>query len=294
MADSVLRRPVSGSAPNARNAPPGSGDSRGAASTHRTARSRRSPFLRILAVLGVLALLAGGGYAAWVYIPPALKISAVLVSGNVTIPEADILLAAAIGADENILTVDTAAIQKRLAAQPRIEKARVSKLLPSSLAIMVMERKPVACLLVQTDGGLKPVLVDIHGVVYMVAEESPDGLPVISGIRFDDFLPGQRLPAAILPVLAGLKTIGAKAPALMSAFSEIRVVLLPAGDIELLLYPVHVPIPVRTLAVLDEKTLRSVILVLDILKDRHPAGVIGEVDFRTGTAVYRTKEGQPG
>jgi hypothetical protein len=218
----------------------------------------------------------------------------VLVSGNVTIPEADILSAAAIGDKENILTVDIAAIQRRLAAQPRIDKARVSRLLPTSLAIAVLERKPVACLLVQTDLGPKPVLVDVQGVVYMYADETPAGIPVISGVRFDNFLPGQRLPPALLPALAGLKAIEAKTPALMSAFSEIRVVPLPAGDLELLLYPVHVPIPVRTLAVLNEKTLRSIILVLDILKDRHSAGTIEEIDFRTGTAVYRTKEGQPG
>lgn len=262
----------------------------------RKASRDRSPgyFVRTLRAVLVLAILAGAGYAAWIYLPPALRITQVQVTGNVTIPEADILAVAALGDNENIVTVDIPAIQRRLAAEPRIERVRVSRVLPTTLAVMVTERKPVACLLVQTDRGLRPVLVDALGVVYAYADESPAGLPVVSGVQFENFMPGQRLPAELLPVLAGLKNLETTAPALISAFSEIRIVRLAAGDIELLLYPVHVPIPVRTQAVLDEKTLRSVILVLDILKDRHSAGTIEEVDFRTGTVVYRTKEGQPG
>ncbi|MDP2790916.1 MAG: FtsQ-type POTRA domain-containing protein [Rectinemataceae bacterium] len=253
-----------------------------------------SVIVRIARTVAILALAGGLGYAACVYLPPYLLIKQVVVSGNVTIPEADVLTAAALPAGENIVTVDMTALKRRILSDSRIARVEASRVLPSSLSVKITERKPVACILIQTASGLKPVLTDAAGYVYAFTEGIPADLPVISGIQFENFVPGQKLPPELTPVFKSLGNLVSTAPTLISVFSEIRIVRLAAGDIELLLYPVHVPIPVRTQAVLDEKTLRSVILVLDILRDRQSAGSIEEVDFRTGTVVYRTKEGQPG
>ena len=264
----------------------------------RTTATKPSALARALAraarILLVLLILGAAGYAAWVYVPPYIRIKELLVSGNHTVSEADILAAAAIPASENIISVNLRALERRLESEPRVASAHATRIFPSSLAIGVVERRPVACILVQTDSGVKPVLADEEGCVYAYSGEETGDMLVVSGIQFADFVPGQRLPSELFPFFARLGKLGSVVPDLLSVFSEIRILRLAAGDIELLLYPVHVPIPVRTQAVLDEKTLRSVILVLDILKERHQAGSVEEVDFRTGTVVYRTKEGQPG
>jgi len=60
------------------------------------------------------------------------------------------------------------------------------------------------------------------------------------------------------------------------------------------LYPLHSRIPVRAEAVLSRSTLRSIILVLDVLGTRGMASSVEELDFRGGKVVYRSKEGQTG
>ena len=95
-------------------------------------------------------------------------------------------------------------------------------------------------------------------------------------------------------------SIRASEPALLTAVSEIRVVSTGAGPatgtapVELLIYPLNQRIPVRASATLDAPTLRSIILVLDVLGTKGLAATVQEIDFRTGTVVYRNKEGQPG
>ncbi|HSV56355.1 MAG TPA: hypothetical protein VLH39_04520, partial [Magnetospirillaceae bacterium] len=112
--------------------------------------------------------------------------------------------------------------------------------------------------------------------------------------RVEDFRLGVRLPDSIRTVLRSLESIQETNPALLSAFSEVRLIQRPHGDLELLLYPIQYRIPVRTSTVLNEALLRSIILVLDVVEEQGLAPVISELDFRTGTVIYRVKEGASG
>lgn len=62
----------------------------------------------------------------------------------------------------------------------------------------------------------------------------------------------------------------------------------------MLLYPSGKNVPVRMPARLTRASLGSALLVLDILAGRQGAEKIEEIDFRTGTIVYRNKEAQAG
>jgi hypothetical protein len=129
------------------------------------------------------------------------------------------------------------------------------------------------------------------------AEASPEessAVPVLSGLRFEGFRLGMRLPPLVASLVASLGAIQASEPALLSAISEIRMVKASGGEPELLIYPLNQRIPVRAGASLDAPTLRSIILVLDVLGTRGIAASVQEIDFRTGTVVYRSKEGQSG
>jgi cell division protein FtsQ len=132
------------------------------------------------------------------------------------------------------------------------------------------------------------------------AEASPESaasVPIISGLRFESFRLGTRLPAGLAAILSSLAAIRTAEPALLSAISEIRIVVpaaAGAAPTELLIYPLNQRIPVRAGASLDAPTLRSIILVLDVLGAKGLAASIQEIDFRTGTVVYRSKEGQSG
>ena len=79
-------------------------------------------------------------------------------------------------------------------------------------------------------------------------------------------------------------------PLLLAAISELRVVDLHEAGLELLLYPLHYPVPVRIRPILDAELVKSILLVLDVVSGRGLIPTIQELDFRTDTYVYRIKE----
>lgn len=279
-------------------------------------RSRRNRAARgigiLVASLGAAILAA----AAFLLIPSGLKVSRYDVAGTVGMSREDVLSAALVHGNEYFFALDTGRMERSLLAEPRIAAAKVERVFPNRVKIAVTERVPAALILVESESGLVPVCLDAQSYAFAYAGDYAsrlaDGaaggaaggegfdadLPVISGLRFEGFRLGARLPLECRASIASIAEIQAKSPVLLKAFSEIKIVKPRFGEPELVLYPVHLRLPVRTGPVLNESTLRSIILVLDILGSRgiESAGLrangLEEIDFRSGTIVYRAKGGQ--
>jgi hypothetical protein len=283
------------------------GSSHGAASAGKalganreTARSARGAE-RIISVLLAAAALPALVAALVILVPPSLRVTRYELSGNVALSREEVLSAALVHDKEYFFSIDAARVKAALEAEPRIARAEVAKLFPNGLRIALHERVAVVAALASVEGRSAAVCIDGEGVAY--AEATPEeaaSVPVLSGIRFDAFRPGTRLPPVVASIVASLGEIRAKEPALLSAVSEIRIVAAGAsgsaygGGPELLIYPLQHRIPVRAGASLDAPTLRSIILVLDVLGTRGIADSVREIDFRSGRVVYRSKEGQSG
>ena len=258
----------------------------------------------LLAALGAAILAA----AAFLVLPSTIKVSRYEISGAESLSREEILGAALLRGNEYFFSLDVPRIESALLAEPRIAYARVTPRFPGILKIDVIERKPVALVLVEEEGKLASVCLDAQGMAFAYARDyfgatkagssgtkvARIDLPVISGLKFSGFCVGTRLNADCLPSIAAIGDIESRSPALLQAFSEIKIVKSSYGETELILYPLRSHVPVRTGAVLNEATLRSIILVLDVLSSRGLAEGLEEIDFRTGTVVYRAKEGQPG
>jgi cell division protein FtsQ len=274
----------------------------------RTGQRRIERGLTVLLAAIATAVL---GAAAFLVLPSTLRITRFEVSGARTMSEADVLRAALVHGNEYFFGVDPSSIRKALLSDPRIEEASVSLAFPNRLHISLTERTPAAIVIVEAGGRLQPVYIDAAGVAYAFAsgktnDSATDSvtdsatasartdLPILSGLRFENFRPGLRLPAEFVPVLRSIGAIEESSPVLLQAFSEIKLVKPKYGEPELLLYSLHHRLPVRTGPVLNEATLRSIILVLDVLDSRGLADGAEEIDFRTGTVVYRVKGGQAG
>jgi cell division protein FtsQ len=239
----------------------------------------------------VLALVA----AAVFVLPPLLRITRYEVSGNASMSQVELLSAALIHDKEYYFSLDAERVKAALEAQPCIASAKVAKLFPNGLSIAVVERRPVATALADIGGRTVAVSLDAQGVAFSEASASEaSATPVLSGLRFEGFRMGTRLPPPIAGLLASLGEVAASDPGLLSAISEIRFVSSPGSSAisEILIYPLNQRIPVRAGTTLNAQTLRSIILVLDVLGTKGIAGSVKEIDFRTGTVVYRTKEGQ--
>jgi hypothetical protein len=245
----------------------------------------------VFSILGLVALSTSITFA----LPSLLRVRSVEVHGNISLAAADVVSFSLVTPGAALLSVDTARVEAALEAWPPVAAARATRIFPSRLRIDIVERRPVALVLAEIRGRNGLVAIDVSGIAYCEVQPAslPD-VPVLSGLRFADFRPGQRLPDSLRPALASFAAIQESDPALLSLFSEIRIEESRFGEVELVLFPLHRPIPIRTGSVLKAETLRSIVLVLDALASRGMGEGIREIDFRTGTIVFRTKEAHSG
>jgi len=106
-------------------------------------RKARRPRTLRLAAAGILVLAAAFGV--WKFLAgPRFALRRFDVSGNTRTRTEDILGIASAWRGSNLVALDLAPIASRVAAQPWIERATLSKRFPDGLAIRVTERKAVA------------------------------------------------------------------------------------------------------------------------------------------------------
>lgn len=260
----------------------------------RARKAQKPSNLRIFAAFMLFCVLAA---AASIALPRLTKIESIRISGLETLTENAIVSAIGAIGDESLLTLNLKEIKARIEQNPRVAQVRVFRMLPSTLGVEVHERSAVAVILISSDQGSKLALIDGEGTAFALVEaedsKTPD-LPVVSGVHFEQFQPGQRLPDMLKPLFADLQRIRNESPELLSAFSEIRIVRISEYSAELLLYPVHMKTAVRMPLRLSADALRNSLVVLDILRSRGYGNQPSEIDFQSGTVVYQTKEAVSG
>lgn len=97
---------------------------------------------------------------------------------------------------ENIFLTDTEALAMKLELHPLVDKAAVTKKLPSALIVTIQERVPAALIL--SDDGV--VEVDSQGVILKFYDSWPvTDTPVLTGIEVPETIgPGQKIVDANL------------------------------------------------------------------------------------------------
>ena len=267
----------------------GPSDSRPAAGPSVTARLAR-PLLLCLTAVCALFLLAR--YA----VLPALTVRHVILQSDVSLSEDELLAISGLQGTAYWYSLKTDTIRRRLEAYPLIKRAVVEKIFPDTVRMTVWGRQPVALLLADMGGKSLPVLVDDEGVMFKVCASTAElDLPVVSGLPPGDASLGARLPGAYTQLFAQLKQLRDKSPSLLQLVSEVRIIPpappAPAARYDLLIYLTTSPVPVRAGGTLDESLLRYSLMVLDLLSNQGVLKNIQELDFRSGSVVYRMKEG---
>lgn len=142
----------------------------------RRGRRLRLPGRRVLiAVLLAAAVL--GGFAAWaLYGSNWLRVEQVAVSGTDVLDADEVLDAARISEDVPMATVDTDAVEARLAAElPRIDSVDVDRVWPHRVEVTVTERRPAVLL----RKGESFVEVDDEGVRFATVRTPPAKVPIV-------------------------------------------------------------------------------------------------------------------
>ena len=170
-------------------------------------RQRGHHRLRILIALVVVA----GAVALAGFVAHSSLFSArtVVIAGAVQTPRNEILAVTGLERQPPLIDLDTTAMQRRLERLPWVATAAVRREWPSTVAIAVVERIPVATTALPTGGY---ALLDATGRVLQDQGSRPSALPLIS------------MPAG--PGLPG-SSVGGATRALLATAAQLPVSLLP-------------------------------------------------------------------
>ncbi len=256
-------------------------------------REKRLNLNKILSVIIVLlSLTLAGELVFHLIISPRLVVKRVEVSaeGYCPLPDEEILRIAGMEGVLSYLNVSEAAVADRLMANPVIKTAVVEKHFPDKVSIAVTSRRPLASIFAEVDGRSRLFYVDNQGYILpSAAAEGDVSMPVLSGIRVLDVRPGMRFPEELTGYLTQLSALQADAPRLYNLISEIKFVKKSTAGYEVVLFPGHEHLRVRTGPELTEEMMRSILLVIDVVKRQGLLGSLEELDFRTGEVVYRAR-----
>lgn len=242
--------------------------------------------LRALAIALVVFIFAEVAFYA-IVVPLTSRVD-LTVSGSASVGIDELCSLGGITGNERWFGFDTALVASRLAACPLFESVVVEKKFPDKVLVTIVERTPVAIAFGTLKGRTVPVEIDGNGIAFRVGNRSADeGLPLITGLEMPEPVAGMRLNARLKPLMKDLSGIEAKNPALLESISEIEIAQKAYGGYDLVLYPVHVPVRVRTDRALNEEALQYMMLVLDVVEELSLD--IDEIDIRAGTVAYHVR-----
>lgn len=175
------RRPVTG--PAARAMPRVATDPRFSRRRRAVEREQRRRLILRASAVGLVAVLLWAAFFS-----PLLRVNEVKVVGAHRTQPDEVLAAAALGADENLLLLSTAEVADRVRELPWIRSVDVDRILPGTVRIKVSERKPTMVLSL----GAARWTIDSTGRV-LGSGAGDSRLPVLAGVQVATVEPGVRL-----------------------------------------------------------------------------------------------------
>jgi cell division protein FtsQ len=234
-------------------------------------RQRGHRRLRVLIGAVVLALGVAGALA--IAHSSLFSARTVVIAGAVQTPRSEILAVTGLDREPPLIDLNTGSMQRRLERLPWVVTASVHLDWPSTVAITVVERVPVAATALATGGY---ALLDATGRVLEDQTSRPSALPLVSVLG----VPGS--PGS---------SLGASARALLATASQFPVSLLPrlqdivasSADGVVL----HLKGGLRAIVGDDEALAQKFVSLVTVLHGVNLTG-IGGIDLRVAAAPLLT------
>lgn len=238
----------------------------------------------LVLVLSVLLVLEALIYAIIIPCSNPVQIS---FAGNKNLNLNQLYASAGSEIQNTWIKFDSNAFASSLNSNAAIESVEVEKRFPDKVLVTIHERIPVAASLVNIDGKTVPVQIDKNGVLFSINNEIPStDIPLVTGLVFDSITEGTRLHPKLRPIMEQIEAIQRENSGYFSVISEIRVIPKEYGDYELIIYPIHSSIRVRTDRTLTEESLQYVMVALDVTESINQN--VKEIDLRHGSISFRT------
>ena len=240
----------------------------------------------ILLLLGIIIVELGFHF----WIAPSVLIDKIVISTDSSFIYSDefLLGKAGVKTQDTFFDIKTALIEKRLMLIPAIQSVSVKKVFPSVLKIDITSRTPIGLSLISTNEGVIPAMVDSEGVVFLTGYDLQTmDLPIISGLDFPEIQDGMRMPKDLCSFLEDMEGIKRLSPDLYSLISEVKFIRKGSTDYEVLLFPKNYKTRIRIGSGIDDRLLKYIVMVLEVISEQPGMEKLEEIDFRTGDIVYR-------
>ncbi len=114
-------------------------------------RSRWRKVLYVVEIIVLLGVLGGGTYALYDYVIKSgtYNVHTIRVKGTKVVAEEEVALASTITTSDNVVFLDTSSAKQNIEAIPYIKTCKITRQFPDMVIINVVEREPVAALLVE-------------------------------------------------------------------------------------------------------------------------------------------------
>ncbi|MDR2510567.1 MAG: FtsQ-type POTRA domain-containing protein [Spirochaetaceae bacterium] len=248
------------------------------------------PMVRVFIVCSLFL----AGELVWLFIVgPCMPLSSVEITGIEDLSRITVLDKAGITSRTSFLSFNVKHAEKELRTIPRVESAVVTREFPDSVRIELRGRTPAALSLALYGARTVPVLIDGEGVVFKIGDDgggivTKSGLPVLSGLVFENVQEGLRLPDFLVPLLRNIKELRDSAPELLSAISELRINRRTNDSFDVTLYPLSHHVRIVLGPELSPGKIMRALWLLDLLARQRID--VDEIDFRSNTASYKVKE----
>lgn len=243
----------------------------------------------LIAIIAVLSLVLAGELAYHLVLAPRLVIDTIDLETDLPLTDEEILALAGIRIGTPYFTIEAAAAEANIERHPVVRDAQVRTVFPNRVSIAAVRRQPLAAALAATPEGTVPLVFDEEGVVYQIGIGEGIDLPIVSGLRFQAVDVGLELPQLVVDFLTQLRELKMQSPELYGLFSEYRVVQKNDYAYEVVLYPMHYPLPVRIGTSIDRDMIQYVLMMLDVLNREDRLASLAELDFRGGEGVLRPR-----
>jgi cell division septal protein FtsQ len=188
----------------------------------RRTRAATRRWWRVARTVAVAAGVVVGGYQAveLVVAAPFLVVRDIVVRGNDQLSEGEVLALMSGLRGEHILTLDLDAHRRRLVTSPWLRAGTLRRILPSTVEILVAERRPVA--LARFDGLLylideRGTVIDRHGPRFAEFD-----MPIIDGLGWSE-ASGTVVDSARMTLAARVLERLRSAPEVLAEVSQIDV-----------------------------------------------------------------------
>lgn len=142
---------------------------------------------RLVGLAGIFAGVSLALLAGWSFVSalPAFNLAEARVMGTNHLSRLDVLRAAEVGSHLNLLALNVGQVEQRLRQHPWVTGARVERLWPNKVRIVLSERQPELVALVE---GRFYYLDQEFRSFALLGSESPPDLPVLTGLSLADLV----------------------------------------------------------------------------------------------------------